>query len=103
MKKNKYKKSAETTINLQILALKKLKKNIGNSFNQAVKAIGECKSKCILVGVGKSGHLASLMAASLSSIGASAFALQSASDAAHGDLGVISTSSQKKRYFNTNK
>ena len=96
MKKNKYKKSAETTINLQILALKKLKKNIGSSFNQAVKTIGDCKSKCILVGVGKSGHLANLIAASLSSVGASSFALQSASDAAHGDLGVISTSSQKK-------
>ena len=95
MKKNKYKKSAEITINLQILALKKLKKKIGASFDQAVKTIGDCKSKCILVGVGKSGHLANLIAASLSSVGASSFAL-SASDAAHGDLGAISTSPQKK-------
>ena len=95
MKKNKYKKSAEITINLQILALKKLKKKIGPSFDQAVKTIGDCKSKCILVGVGKSGHLANLIAASLSSVGASSFAL-SASDAAHGDLGAISASSQKK-------
>ncbi len=96
MKINKYKRSAEITINLQILALKKLKKIIGKSFNQAVKAIGDCNSKCILVGVGKSGHLANLIAASLSSVGASSFALQSASDAAHGDLGAISTSPQKK-------
>ncbi len=95
MKKNKYKKSAEITINLQILALKKLKKKIGVSFDRAVKTIGDCKSKCILVGVGKSGHLANLIAASLSSVGASSFAL-SASDAAHGDLGSISTSPQKK-------
>ena len=49
MKINKYKRSAEITINLQILALKKLKKIIGKSFNQAVKAIGDCNSKCILV------------------------------------------------------
>ena len=96
MKINKYKRSAEITINLQILALKKLKKIIGKSFNQAVKAIGDCNSKCILVGVGKSGHLANLIAASLSSVGASSFALQSASDAAHGDLGAISTSPKKK-------
>ena len=96
MKINKYKRSAEITINLQILALKKLKKIIGKSFNQAVKAIGDCNSKCILVGVGKSGHLANLIAASLSSVGASSFALQSASDAAHGDLGAISASPQKK-------
>ena len=95
MKQNKYSKSAKTTIDLQISALKKLKKSIGNSFNKAVKAIGDCQSKCILIGVGKSGHLANLIASSLNSIGASSFALQSAADAVHGDLGAISTSIKK--------
>ena len=38
-----------------------------------MKAIGDCQSKCILVGVGKSGHLANLIASSLNSIGASSF------------------------------
>jgi len=90
MKIDKYKKTAQDTINLQIIALKKLRISLGRSFYQAVKTIGDCQSKCILVGVGKSGHLASLIAASLNSIGASSFALQSASDAAHGDLGSIS-------------
>ena len=95
MKQKKYNKSAKTTIDLQISALKKLKKSIGNSFNKAVKAIGDCQSKCILIGVGKSGHLANLIASSLNSVGASSFALQSAADAAHGDLGAISTSIKK--------
>ena len=95
MKQNKYNKSAKTTIDLQISALKKLKKSIGSSFNKAVKAIGDCQSKCILIGVGKSGHLANLIASSLNSVGASSFALQSAADAAHGDLGAISTSIKK--------
>ena len=95
MKQSKYNKSAKTTIDLQISALKKLKKSIGNSFNKAVKAIGDCQSKCILIGVGKSGHLANLIASSLNSIGASSFALQSAADAVHGDLGAISTSIKK--------
>tara|TARA_B100000427_G_C15517204_1_gene598728 strand:- start:3307 stop:4278 length:972 start_codon:yes stop_codon:yes gene_type:complete len=95
MNKNNYKKSAKNTINLQILSLKKLKKVLGISFNKAVKAIGDCQSKCILVGVGKSGQLANLIASSLSSIGASSFALQSAADAAHGDLGAISTFPKK--------
>ena len=95
MKQNKYSKSAKTTIDLQISALKKLKKSIGNSFNRAVKAIGDCQSKCILIGVGKSGHLAKLIASSLNSVGASSFALESAADAAHGDLGAISTSIKK--------
>ena len=95
MKQKKYNKSAKTTIDLQISALKKLKKSIGNSFNKAVKAIGDCQSKCILIGVGKSGHLANLIASSLNSVGASSFALQSAADAVHGDLGAISTSIKK--------
>jgi len=95
MKQNKYNKSAKTAIDLQITALKKLKKSIGSSFNKAVKTIGDCQSKCILIGVGKSGHLANLIASSLNSIGASSFALQSAADAAHGDLGAISTSIKK--------
>jgi arabinose-5-phosphate isomerase len=95
MKKDNYNKSAKTSIDLQISALKKLKKSIGSSFNKAVKTIGDCQSKCILVGVGKSGHLANLIASSLNSIGASSFALQSAADAAHGDLGAISTSTKK--------
>ena len=95
MKKENYKKNAQDTINLQISALKKLKKSIGKSFNKAVKAIGDCQSKCILIGVGKSGHLANLIASSLNSIGASSFALQSAADAVHGDLGAISTSIKK--------
>tara|TARA_Y100000590_G_scaffold459826_1_gene617808 strand:- start:282 stop:1244 length:963 start_codon:yes stop_codon:yes gene_type:complete len=90
MKIDKYKKTAQDTINLQVIALKKLRRSIGSSFYQAVKAIGDCQSKCILVGVGKSGHLASLISSSLSSIGASSFALKSAADAAHGDLGCIS-------------
>ena len=96
MNKNKnYKKSAKKTIGLQISALNKLKNKVGNSFNEAVKVIGNCKSKCILVGVGKSGHLANLIASSLNSIGASSFALQSAGDAAHGDLGAISSGTNK--------
>ena len=95
MKQNKYSKSAKTTIDLQISALKKLQKSIGSSFNKAVKAIGDCQSKCILIGVGKSGHLANLIASSLNSVGASSFALESAADAAHGDLGAISTSIKK--------
>ena len=89
MKNNDYKKNALNTIDLQILSLKKLKRHIGKSFNQAVKIIGECSSKIILIGVGKSGHVASQIAASLSSVGAPSFAL-SASDCSHGDLGSIS-------------
>ena len=89
MNKNNYKKIAKNVIDLEILALRKLKNSINNSFNQAVNAIVKCQSKTILCGVGKSGHVASRIAASLSSVGSPAFALN-ASDCSHGDLGSIS-------------
>ena len=89
MKKNSYTKIAKNVIDLEIQALKKLKKSINNSFSQAVDAIVKCQSKTILCGVGKSGLIASKIAATLSSVGSPAFAL-SASDCSHGDLGSIS-------------
>jgi len=89
MKKNNYKKIARDVIDLEIQALKKLKTSINNSFNQAVNAIVKCQSKIILCGVGKSGIIATKIAATLSSIGSPSFAL-SASDCSHGDLGSIS-------------
>ena len=89
MKKENYKKIAKNVIDLEIDALRKLKKSLKNSFNQAVDAIVKCQSKTILCGVGKSGLIASKIAATLSSVGSPAFAI-SASDCSHGDLGSIS-------------
>ena len=89
MKKKNYKKIAKNVIALEILALKKLQNSINNSFDQAVDLITKCQSKIILCGVGKSGLIASKIAATLSSVGSPSFAL-SASDCSHGDLGSIS-------------
>jgi len=88
MKKNSYLKIAKNVINLEINALKKLKKQINNSFNQAVDAIVNCKSKVILCGVGKSGLIASKISATLSSVGTPSFSV-SANDCSHGDMGAI--------------
>ncbi|MDA9814649.1 KpsF/GutQ family sugar-phosphate isomerase, partial [Candidatus Pelagibacter sp.] len=80
---------AKKVIDLEIQALKKLKKNINNSFNRAVIEITKCQSKVILCGVGKSGLIAAKISATLSSVGTPSFNL-SASDSSHGDLGSIS-------------
>ena len=80
---------AKEVINLEISALKKLKKNLNNSFNIAVREIISCQSKVILCGVGKSGLIASKIAATFSSVGTPSFYL-SAGDSSHGDLGSIS-------------
>ena len=69
--------------------MQKLKKSINNSFNKAVVKIAQCQSKVILCGVGKSGLIASKIAATLASVGTPAFNL-AAGEASHGDLGMIS-------------
>ena len=87
MKKN-FIKIAKDVINLEISGLNKLKKTLNNSFNEAVNEIAKCQSKVILCGVGKSGLIASKIAATFSSVGTPAFFL-SASNSSHGDLGSI--------------
>ncbi len=88
MKNKNYKDIAKSVIELEIKALKNLKKSINNSFNQAVDAITKCQSKVILCGVGKSGLIAAKISATLSSVGTPSFCL-SANDCSHGDLGSI--------------
>ncbi len=89
MNNKKFLTVAKKVINLEIKALQNLKKIINNSFGQAVKQISKCQSKVILCGVGKSGLIASKIAATLSSVGTPSFSL-SAGDSSHGDLGSIS-------------
>ena len=89
MNKKKFITAAKDVINLEIKGLQKLKKNLNNSFNKAIVEIARCQSKVILCGVGKSGLIASKIAATLASVGTPSFYL-SASEASHGDLGMIS-------------
>ena len=89
MNKKKFITAAKDVINLEIKGLQQLKKNLNNSFNKAIIEIARCQSKVILCGVGKSGLIASKIAATLASVGTPSFYL-SASEASHGDLGMIS-------------
>ena len=89
MKKKNFSNIAKKVIDLEIKALKILRKNINKSFSDAVYQIANCQSKVILCGVGKSGLIASKIAATLASVGTPSFSLL-ASEASHGDLGMIS-------------
>ena len=86
--KNDYKKIAKKVIELEIQGLRKLRRFINSSFNNAVEVIANCQSKIIIAGVGKSGLIASKIASTFSSVGTPAFSI-SASDCSHGDLGSI--------------
>ncbi len=79
---------ANKVIDLEINALKKLKSSLNSSIDMAVDLLTRCQSKVIVCGVGKSGIIASKIAATLSSVGTPAFNI-SANDCSHGDLGSI--------------
>ena len=89
MNNKKFISSAKDVINLEIKALQNLKNFINSSFGKAVIKIAKCPSKVILCGVGKSGLIASKIASTLASVGTPAFSMM-ASEASHGDLGMIS-------------
>ena len=65
MNKNSLKNIATEVIDLEINALKILKKSINKNFDRAVNLIVDCQSKIILCGVGKSGIIASKISATL--------------------------------------
>ena len=91
MKNKKIQLIAKNVIQDEIYALKKIKSSIGNSFNQIVKTILNCKNgKIIISGVGKSGIISKKWAATFSSIGIPSFFLD-ASNASHGDMGQITS------------
>ena len=75
MIKRKFTNIAKDVINLEIKALQALKKNINNEFNKAIIQISKCQSKIILCGVGKSGLIASKIAATLASVGTPSFSI----------------------------
>ena len=88
MNKKKFILIAKNVIDLEIRALKNLKKNINKSFNEAVFQIANCQSKVVLCGVGKSGLIGKKISATLNSSGTSAIFIH-AGEASHGDIGVV--------------
>ena len=69
-------------------AIADLVPTIGEDFEHAVQLILQCKGRVIVTGVGKSGHIASKIAATLASTGTPSLYVN-VLDAFHGDLGMI--------------
>ncbi len=63
---------------------------LGAAFSEAVELIRQAKGRVIVTGLGKSGHIARKIAATLASTGTPAFFVHT-SEASHGDLGMITT------------
>jgi arabinose-5-phosphate isomerase len=67
-----------------------LKGSLGAAFAASIELIRDAKGRVIVTGLGKSGHVARKIAATLASTGTPAFFVHAA-EASHGDLGMITT------------
>ena len=79
---------ANRVLDIESAAIKDLKGTLNKSFVEACEACGNCKGKIIVMGLGKSGHIADKIAATFASTGTPAFFIHP-SEAIHGDLGMI--------------
>lgn len=79
---------AEKCLREEAQALLDVIPKLDNSFEQVIDLILHCKGHVVVTGVGKSGHVAAKIAATLASTGTPAIFLN-ALDALHGDLGMV--------------
>ncbi len=80
--------TGRATVADEIAALQRLHDGLGHDFDEAAQALVDLPGKVLTLGIGKSGYAAQKVAATLRSVGVPALYM-SASDALHGDLGIV--------------
>ena len=80
--------SARRTLQIEADALVGLRKRLGQEFADAVSLMLGCRGRIVVCGLGKTGHVARKIAATLASTGSPSFFLHAA-EAIHGDLGMV--------------
>lgn len=88
MDKAALKQSALRTIQLEQHAVENLASRIDEDFFTACELILACQGRVIVMGIGKSGHIANKIAATLASTGTPAHFVHPA-EASHGDIGMV--------------
>lgn len=81
-------RSARTVIATEAAAIRALESRVGPEFVEACRLIMGCAGRVVVTGMGKSGHVARKIAATLASTGTPAFFVHPG-EASHGDLGMI--------------
>jgi len=80
---------AKEVIQTEADSVEALKDRIDQNFEKICETLNGCVGKVILIGMGKSGHIAKKISSTLASTGTPAFYLHPG-EAGHGDLGMIS-------------
>ena len=75
-------------IAIETQAIAKLANRLDEAYAQACRLLLSCKGRVILIGMGKSGHIASKIASTLASTGTASYFVHPA-EASHGDLGML--------------
>ena len=88
MKDKDFISSALKVIEIESNAVKSLSNQIKSDFEGLCLNILNARGKLILMGIGKSGHIAQKISATLSSTGTASFFIHP-TEAAHGDLGMV--------------
>ena len=88
MKKINHLLSARKTLKIEAKGIENLSKNLSKEFNQVCDSLLKAKGKIFTLGIGKSGHIAKKISATLSSTG-SPSGFINAGEALHGDIGAI--------------
>lgn len=91
MKNFDFTSSALRTVTMERDALSQLLTRFGKTFDDACKLLLSCEGRVIVTGIGKSGHIANKIAATMASTGTPAFFVHP-SEASHGDFGMITKS-----------
>ena len=88
MKNYNYIASARRTLKIESESISAVAKQLNNSFTNLCENVISCKGKFVIMGVGKSGHVAQKISATLSSTGTPSIFIHP-TEAAHGDIGLI--------------
>lgn len=81
---------AKEVVTSEIRTLEYMRDHIDENFVSALDVMSSAKGRIVITGIGKSGHIGRKIAASLASTGTPSFFVHPA-EAAHGDLGMITT------------
>ena len=88
MNKKQILNEAKKVLTTELQGIKTIAKSFNDEFYNVVKTIYNCKGRIIITGIGKSGHIANKISATLTSTGTPSHFIH-ATEASHGDLGGI--------------
>jgi len=88
MKKTAFLESAKKVLSIEADAITRQLSQLDSTFEDACQHILDCEGRIVVTGMGKSGHIANKIAATLASTGTPAFFVHPG-EASHGDLGMI--------------